>query len=98
VKFGDQNAVTKWYEETDLAYLLSPNSSFHKKVSASEDFLHVIDELQDNGSNKQDDVKRNELFKRLKQKFSILLPPPKLKVRIIITIVITRIGCYARLW
>lgn len=84
ITFNEQTAATKWYEGTDLTYLLSPNSSFNKKVSASEDFLQVIDDLQDKGSTKQDDVKRNDLFKRLKQKFSILLPPPKLKVKIII--------------
>lgn len=75
--------MVKWYDGTDLSYLLSPNTSFDNGMglSMSSGLLRIIDELKDNKTSAQKHGKRNEVFKRLKTKFSILLPPPKMAVR-----------------
>lgn len=75
--------MIKWYDGTDLSYLLSPNTSFDNGMglSMSSGLLRIVEELKDNKTSAQKNGKRNEVFKRLKKKFSILLPPPKTTVR-----------------
>ncbi|KAE9525960.1 hypothetical protein AGLY_014009 [Aphis glycines] len=71
--------VEKWYETNDLSYLLSPNASFDKGVTVSEGLLVIFDELKDQKTSPKTNAKQNDVFKRLKTKFSILLPPPNLE-------------------
>lgn len=73
--------IEKWYEINDLAYLLSPNSSFDKGISVSEGLLEMLDELKDQNISPKNNAKRIDVFKRLKNKFSILLPPANVDVR-----------------
>lgn len=77
--------VSKWYESINLAYLLSPNSSFEKEMAhnMSSGVLKLFDELRDPTAIPRTNVKLNNVFKRLKDKFCVLLPPPKTDVRII---------------
>ncbi|CAI6375415.1 unnamed protein product [Macrosiphum euphorbiae] len=73
---ADPMNVEKWYEINDLAYLLSPNTSFEKGITVSDGLLEMLDELKDQKKSPKNNAKRNDVFKRLKNKFSILLPPP----------------------
>lgn len=50
-------------------------------LSVSSGLLRIFNELKGTTDSSRQKVKRNEVFIRLKQKFSILLPPPKLDVR-----------------
>ncbi|VVC37898.1 Hypothetical protein CINCED_3A015596 [Cinara cedri] len=69
----------KWYESADLTYLLSPNTSFDKGVSqsVSSGLIRILDELKDKNNSTQNNAKLNEVFRRLRAKFAILLPPPR---------------------
>lgn len=50
-------------------------------LSVSSGLLRIFNELKGKTDSPRKNVKRNEVFIRLKNKFSILLPPPKLDVR-----------------
>lgn len=50
-------------------------------LSVSSGLLRIFNELKGKTDSPRKNVKRNEVFIRLKKKFSILLPPPKLDVR-----------------
>lgn len=75
--------TAKWYEVTDLTYLLSPNSSFNKAgLTVSSGLMKIFDELKNEAKKSSNrDVRRNLVFQRLKDKFNVLLPPPKSDVR-----------------
>ncbi|XP_025193513.1 uncharacterized protein LOC112593340 [Melanaphis sacchari] len=75
---SQQMNVEKWYEINDLSYLLSPNASFDKGVTVSEGLLGIFEELKNQKTSPKSNAKHNDVFKRLKNKFSILLPPPNL--------------------
>lgn len=43
----------------------------------------MLDELKDQQTSPKNNAKRIDVFKRLKNKFSILLPPPNVDVRLL---------------
>ncbi|XP_050526781.1 uncharacterized protein LOC126897311 [Daktulosphaira vitifoliae] len=70
--------VSKWYNMMDLTYLLTPSTSSSKdlNIPMSNSLEKIFNELKGKNANEAQDDERNNIFKRLRKKFSILIPPP----------------------
>lgn len=53
----------------------------------SSGVLKLLDELRDPTASPRTNEKLTNVFKRLKDKFCVLLPPPKMDVRMIYSII-----------